>query len=304
MSDIQLLWAGSQNDSDEIRTIIGTNSSGGCISQVRRWRGKPGTTLAHLMFAVKHIRITQCDLHLVRKMNREIDTLKKLRHRHVIRYVADYEDNGEKCLVMELASGGTLADYIQTQPMPQQVMVTLSEIASALKYIDSQGVIHADIRPENLLLDSAGVIKLAGFGLAVYSDPDKFEPHSPVASGTQCTNTSHVYFSPERSSGQDYNARDDVWAAGVVLLELVLGRRITAPFWNDEASAAQYIAEVEGRWSPLEDFARKMLMFDPRQRICSWALREELKTCMQKHDLVVKVCALECKTNLALVFEA
>jgi serine/threonine protein kinase len=237
---------------------------------------------------------------LMKKVDRMILTWKELRHQHVIGFVGHYEDTvfDEKCVVMELASGGSLADLIETKPLPTQAAKWLLEVASALEYIHGKGVVHADIRPENLLISPQGMVKLANFDLAMeVAEPASLCPLTFVATDSQLTespgNSSRdapplsVYFSPERvqaTSPTDYGLPDDIWALGVVLLELMSGTRISEPFGDSDATADGYIASVTEKWNPMGKIARGMLMTEARHRLKAKHVHSELK------NLVKEVC--------------
>jgi len=138
------------------------------------------------------------------QVRKEARVLEMMRHKHVIRYVGLMQTDEEMGLVMELAEGGSLADLIKARGGRQgvevgEVWVIAGQLASALDYIHTQGIVHRDVKADNILLShaySAGAVcvKLADFGVA-----------EVLATAAGSALTSKVgtawYLSPERARG-------------------------------------------------------------------------------------------------------
>lgn len=92
-----------------------------------------------------------------------------LHHPRVIAILGSFEHENKQVLVMEYASGGTLSMEIKKAGRlpPRRVATVIQELAEALRYVHQKGVMHRDLKPDNVLLDSNGSIKLADFGLAL-----------------------------------------------------------------------------------------------------------------------------------------
>jgi len=152
---------------------------------------------------------------------REAQTATRLRHPHILP-VYDYgESNGQLYLVMKLVEGGTLADRIAQGPLPPgDVVAILTQIAGALDYAHARGVIHRDIKPQNILFDSAGDAYLSDFGIA--------QPNLRVGThdATGFFGTA-AYASPEQCRGEELTSASDLYALGVVTFEMLTG---TLPF--------------------------------------------------------------------------
>jgi serine/threonine protein kinase len=241
----------------------------GAFATTLRMKGKAGMVLEGRMFAVKHISLKKLKKHGMDfgSVRSEIDTLKNLKHVNIISYHSDYRtvhgSDEHVCIVMELASGGSLAEIINSKQPTERITRIMYEIASALNYVHSQGTIHRDIKPENILISSKGVVKIADFGLAC-------EISESMASGA-CTRVgSDRYFSPEKAKGDSYDGKDDVWAAGCILLELCAGARIRRPLWSDSQETTKcremLIGEVAQVSGFLEVIARNMLTLSKSER--------------------------------------
>ena len=242
------------------------------------------------MFAVKRINLKNLRSHglQVADVQNEIDTLKRLAHINVIRYVADYSTPKDKpkemCIVMELASGGSLAALIPSKPAPQQIARIMKDMAGALQYIHSSHVLHRDIKADNVLLSSRGIIKLADFGLAcAYGETSASVARTRVGSDR--------YYSPEKANGNAYDGRDDVWAAGCIFIELCTGERMARPIWSDTAEASarrEALISAAAQVMPgLEHVARGMLALKKHERMEASDVFAEVHA----HSKKVRLCA-------------
>jgi tRNA A-37 threonylcarbamoyl transferase component Bud32 len=176
-------------------------------------------------------------------LEREVRILGALRHRHVIRYVGSRVTKSEFSIVMELAGGGSLAARIQAGAPPAGELLRLArELAGGLEYVHGEGVVHRDVKPENILLSDAGAVKLVDFGLATVltSSMGSCVPARAGGGGPG----SPAYSSPEKAQGHSYGSKDDMWAAGCVLAELATGTRLRGPVWSDGEEVRARRAEL------------------------------------------------------------
>jgi len=153
---------------------------------------------------------------------REARSAARLSHPNVVAVFDQGDDDGTLFLAMEYIPGHTLRDVIRKEsPMPPAKALTLLEpVLSALAAAHAAGLIHRDVKPENVLLADDGRVKVADFGLA-----------RAVSAETQHTATGGVligtvsYLSPELVVDGRADARSDVYAAGVLLYEMLTGRK-------------------------------------------------------------------------------
>jgi beta-lactam-binding protein with PASTA domain/serine/threonine protein kinase len=162
------------------------------------------------------------DDEFAKRFVREARAAAKLSHPHVVAVHDQGDDHGTVFLVMEYIPGHTLRDVIRSEaPLsPGKSLALLEPVLSALAAAHRAGLIHRDIKPENVLISTDGRTKVADFGLA-----------KAVSADTQHTATGGVligtvsYLAPELVVDGRADARADVYAAGVVLYELLTGRK-------------------------------------------------------------------------------
>jgi len=136
-------------------------------------------------------------------------------------------------IVMEHVDGKLLKDVLAQGPMDPAEAVRITDgILTALEYSHRAGVVHRDIKPGNVMITSAGQVKVMDFGIArAISDSSATIAQTSAILGTA------QYFSPEQARGEGIDARTDLYSTGVVLYELLTGK---APFRGDTAVAVAY----------------------------------------------------------------
>ncbi len=174
------------------------------------------------------------------RFKQEIRLARKIAHRNVVRTYDLGEVNGLYYLTMEYVEGTPLKQLIATRgPLPVPVTLTIGkQLCRALEVAHEQGVIHRDIKPQNIAVDSNGFLKVMDFGIARLANRprDKGLTLEGMSIGTP------DYMSPEQLSGMELDARSDLYSAGVVLFEC-LTRRL--PFEADTmyALVAKHLEE-------------------------------------------------------------
>jgi serine/threonine protein kinase len=169
------------------------------------------------------------DPQFIKRFEREVALIAALEHPHILP-VYDYgEADGMAYIVMRLMTGGTLQDATKNDLLPlDRISTMLSQVASAMDYAHSRGVIHRDLKPSNILLDSQGNAYVADFGIAHLTFDSQSLTGTGMAIGTP------AYMSPEQAQGQNIDARTDIYAMGIILYELLTGK---IPFQGDTPMA-------------------------------------------------------------------
>jgi serine/threonine protein kinase/beta-lactam-binding protein with PASTA domain len=159
------------------------------------------------------------DDEFVTRFIREAKSAARLSHPNVVAVFDQGDDDGHVFLAMEYVQGRTLRDLLRErrQLRPADALMILEPILSALAAAHAAGIVHRDVKPENVLLADDGRVKLADFGLA------RLTANLSVTSTTTMIGTV-AYFSPEQVLRGVADARSDVYAAGIVLFEMLTGR--------------------------------------------------------------------------------
>ncbi|HEY5179296.1 MAG TPA: Stk1 family PASTA domain-containing Ser/Thr kinase, partial [Dermatophilaceae bacterium] len=157
----------------------------------------------------------------VSRFRREARSAAKLSHPNVVAVYDQGEDDGHMFLAMELVNGLTLRQVMQAEgPLtPRAALDILDPVLQALGAAHSAGLIHRDVKPENVILRDDGTVKVADFGLARAIDTVTSTAQTGVLLGTV------AYLSPEQVERGVADARSDVYAAGLLLFEMLTGTK-------------------------------------------------------------------------------
>lgn len=160
----------------------------------------------------------------------ESKAVAQLSHTNIVK-VLDYgEINGSPYLVMEYVPGGTLKEFM-TGPVPYALAAKIVlPIARALDYVHTQGIIHRDVKPANILIDQDDQPKLSDFGVIQLLESKEKEEQSVTGVGIGTPD----YMSPEQGMGKAVDSRADTYALGVIFYELITGQK---PFTADTPMA-------------------------------------------------------------------
>ncbi|NSW53896.1 MAG: SUMF1/EgtB/PvdO family nonheme iron enzyme [Anaerolineae bacterium] len=253
--------------------------------QVLEPLGKGGMAIVYRAFdlrlnrhvAIKLIRTeaipAEQHTQLNRRFEREAISMAKLSHPNIIP-VHDYgEFEGVPYLVMDYLPGGTLKQYTGQPVDYRQAAALLVPVAEALAYAHTQGVIHRDVKPANILITQAGHVMLSDFGIAkLMQDQD-----ATALTGTGSGVGTPQYMAPEQWKNQ-VSSRTDIYALGIILYELITGRK---PYDADTPAAIAIMQATEPLPRPklfipsLPDSVEKVLLkalaLNPENRFSSMA---------------------------------
>src|SRR5207253_6675389 len=156
------------------------------------------------------------------RFKQEIRLARKIAHRNVVRTYDLGEVNGTYYLTMEYVEGTSLKQLIGVRgQLPLPVTLTIGkQLCRALEVAHAEGVIHRDIKPQNIVVEPSGFLKVMDFGIARLANPPQGKglTEAGTAIGTP------DYMSPEQISGAELDPRSDLYATGVVLFECLTGR--------------------------------------------------------------------------------
>ena len=198
----------------------------------------------------------------VKRCRQEIDLMKTLNHVHIVRLFEVFETSKRIHLVMEAASGGNLCAYVKSRKrLPESEAVRIFyHLALAIDYLHANGIVHRDVKLENVLFDSNRVIKLVDFGFSVRA----YDKPLRVFCGTPS------YMAPEIVRRKEYIGFPvDVWSLGVLLYAMLVGRfPFTAKTYPElyKKIAGGAFQIPEGISGSVRDALRRMLTLAPEQR--------------------------------------
>ena len=196
------------------------------------------------------------------RFEREAKVLASLNHTNIAGIHQIEEADGKQLLVMELVEGADLTEYIAQGRIPLSKALPIAlQIAEALEAAHEKGIVHRDLKPANVKVTPDGQVKVLDFGLAKALDPETDSQTSPSISMSptltaQMTQAgvllgTAAYMSPEQARGEAVDRRADIWAFGVVLMEMLTGDRVYAGRTVSDTLASVLAREPE--WENLPE---------------------------------------------------
>jgi len=165
------------------------------------------------------------------RLIREAQASASLDHPNICQVFGIHQENNETFIAMAHIDGPSVADKIKERPLPLEDALDIAlQIADGLHEAHEKGIVHRDVKPQNIMLTAKGQVKIMDFGLASLSGRSKL-----TKSGT--TLGTPAYMSPEQLEGKDVDRRADVWALGCVLYEMLTQK---TPFAAEYEQAIAY----------------------------------------------------------------
>jgi serine/threonine protein kinase len=219
------------------------------------------------------------DANRLLRFQREAQVLASLNHPNSAQIYGLEESNNTRCIVMELVAGETLQERLKRGPIPlDEALVIAKQIAEALEVAHEKGIIHRDLKPANIKLTPDAQVKVLDFGLAkaFQEQPESRVSDSPTLISASVPGVilgTLAYMVPEQADGLAADKRSDIWSYGVVLWEMLTGKRLfeapsvsrlLADVMRKEIEFSQLPADTP---APLKTLLRRCLNRDVKNRL-------------------------------------
>ena len=263
-----------------IESLIG---SGGMANVYKAYDEQEGRTVAIKMLKTEHREDTE----FLRRFEREAKAVITLSHPNIVQsYDVGVDEKGVSFIVLEYVHGQTLKDYIKSKTYlsPKEAVDIAAKVLDALGHAHEMGIIHRDVKPQNVIISDNGLVKLTDFGIARDATST-----TRTFAGTNVIGSAH-YISPEQAKGEEVTAESDIYSCAIMIYEMLTG---TVPFAgeNTVAIALKHIQEdmippieVNPKIPPaLSDVVVKGAAKDPQKRYPSAAaMKKDLERALRE----------------------
>lgn len=207
-----------------VESLIG---SGGMANVYKAFDMVENRTVALKMLKEEHKE----DAEFLRRFEREARAVLTLSHPNIVQsYDVGEDENNVPYIALEYVGGQTLKEYIKSKGclQPKEAVAIASQVLDALEHAHECGIIHRDVKPQNVLLTKDNTVKLADFGIAREAGAT-----TRTFAGTNVIGSVH-YISPEQARGENVTAESDIYSCAVMVYEMITG---TVPFAGDNTVA-------------------------------------------------------------------
>lgn len=197
--------------------------------------------------AIKFVTVQGSETGVLKRFQREASDLSRLNHPNVVAFYEHGLFQRQPYMVMEYVEGGSLRNWLQQLEGPmsvQQALELFAQVADGLEHIHQQGLVHRDLKPDNILLSGERVPKIGDFGLALHTG----EERSRITKSGMILGT-FSYLSPEQILSRDVGASADLYALGCCLYEALTGQ----PVFSADTEFALLNSHLRMPPTPLRD---------------------------------------------------
>ena len=166
----------------------------------------------------------------------EVQVMRELQHKNLVNFLDIFLTPRELWVSMEYMNAGALTDVVlYTVLTEKQISVVCREVLEGIAYLHAQEVVHRDIKSDNILLDSTGVVKITDFGFAANVRGNR---QRKTFAGTP------YWMAPEIINKSTYSTKVDIWSTGILAVEMVDGQ---PPYMNETPMKAMYLISKKGK---------------------------------------------------------
>ncbi|GAB1225789.1 hypothetical protein ENUP19_0263G0006 [Entamoeba nuttalli] len=256
--------------------------------------------------AIKQMKVNKKSV--MKEVMEEIRLLKKLKHQHIVRYIASTESHGFLYIIMEYMESGSLLNIVKKFNHLNESLSAkyIHQVLDGLTFIHDQGIVHRDIKAANILVAKDGSVKIADFGVSVQMNGNEKQETGNDEDPIGTPN----WMAPEVIQMQGTTVKADIWALGCTVIELITGN---PPYYDLNPTAALYKI-VNDDYPPfpntvspqLREFLFSCFKRDPNQRASSrdllkhkWFITNGIKIEESKKPTFIKALSTtNIKVNL------